>query len=204
MFVQVLQGRVTDTEAARATMDRWLTELEPGAVGWLGGTFGFTDDHQLIAVVRFVSREDAARNSERPEQAAWWDEMSKHFDGEVTFHDCGDVTLLAHGGADDAGFVQVIQGRVKDVDRAHTLLDRAGGLIAQHRPDVIGATIAIDDTGWMTETVFFTSESDARLAENREMPAELQQLADDEMRLLDDVQFLDLHTPWFATSRRTT
>jgi hypothetical protein len=204
MFVQIIQGRVTDTEAARTTMDSWLTELEPGAVGWLGGTFGFTDDDQLIAVVRFASREDAARNSERPEQAVWWDRMRKHFSGEVSFHDCGDVTLLVDGGADDAGFVQVIQGRVKDVERAHTLLDRAGGLIAEHRPDVIGATIAIDDAGWMTETVFFTSESDARLAEKRNMPAELQQLADDEMQLLDDVQFLDLHSPWFATSQRRT
>ena len=47
-------------------------ELSPGAEGWLGGTYGMTDDGQFVGVVRFESREAAARNSLRPEQTAWW------------------------------------------------------------------------------------------------------------------------------------
>ena len=43
--------------------------------------------------------------------------MQECFDGEVTFHDCDDVTMFLGGGSDDAGFVQVIQGRLSDPER---------------------------------------------------------------------------------------
>ena len=201
MFVQVIQGRVRDASAARRTMDRWLVDLQPGAVGWLGGTFGVTDNDVLCAVVRFDSREAAAANSARPEQAAWWAEMSRHFAGPVTFHDCDDVQLLVDGGSDDAGFVQVIQGKVSDRAAVHALMDRAGEVIAEHRHDVLGATIAIDDDGFFTETVFFTSEAAAREGEKQEMPPEVQEIVDAEERLVSEVQFLDLHAPWFATAK---
>jgi hypothetical protein len=202
MFVQIIQGRVADKAAARETMDRWLVDLEPGAVGWLGGTFGFTEDGMLVAVVRFESKEAAEANNARPEQAAWWEEMSRHFTGDITFHDCADVSMLVKGGSDDAGFVQIIQGRVKDRDRAHALVDSSSRLIAKERPDVIGATLAIDEAGYLTETVAFTSESEARNAEKKTMTAELQQMAEEEMALLEDTRYLDLHEPWFASARQ--
>jgi hypothetical protein len=201
MFLQIIQGRVGDAAAARATMDRWLRDLEPGATGWLGGTYGITDDGVLVAVVRFESAEAARRNSQRPEQAAWWQEMAGHFTGEITFHDCDDVMLLLGGGSDEASFVQVIQGRVRDRDRAHALTEQASELMSRHRPDILGATIAIDGSGFLTETVSFTSEAAARAAEQQEMPAEVAKLIEEEMSLLDDVRYLDLHQPWFASHR---
>jgi hypothetical protein len=201
MFMQIIQGPVGDQDAARATLERWHRDLKPDAAGWLGGTYGFTDDGTLVAVVRFGSAEAARRNAERPEQREWWREMQAHFTGEVTFHDCTDVMLLLGGGSDDAQFVQVIQGRVRDRERARELVKRTGELISAHRPDVMGATIAIDDGGFFTETVAFTSETAARDGEQRELPAEARQLIDEEMSLLEDVQYLDLHHPWFASQR---
>jgi hypothetical protein len=199
MFLQIIQGRIGDAAAARQTMERWERDLEPGAAGWLGGTYGVTDDGMLVAVVRFESREAAQRNSARPEQAVWWQEMERCFAGPVTFHDCADVMLLLSGGSDQAGFVQVIQGTVRDRDRLHALVDQAADLIAKVRPDVIGATFAIDDAGFITQTVAFTSEQAARATEQQEMPADAAQLLDEEMALLDDVRYLDLHQPWFAS-----
>ncbi len=199
MFLQIIQGRIGDAAAARQAMERWERDLEPGAAGWLGGTYGVTDDGMLVAVVRFESREAAQRNSARPEQAVWWQEMERCFAGPVTFHDCADVVLLLSGGSDQAGFVQVIQGTVRDRDRLHALAGQSGDLVAKVRPDVIGATIAIDDAGFFTETVAFTSEQQARAAEQQEMPADAAQLLDEEMALLDDVRYLDLHQPWFAS-----
>jgi hypothetical protein len=110
--------------------------------------------------------------------------------------------MLVNGGSDDAGFVQIIQGRVKDRDRAHALIDSSSRLIAKERPDVIGATLAIDEDGYLTETVAFTSESEARNAEKKAMTAELQQMAEEEMALLEDTRYLDLHEPWFASARQ--
>jgi hypothetical protein len=65
VFVQVIQGQVSDPAALRAALDRWLQELAPGATGWLDSTSGVTEDGRFIAVVRFESAEAAKRNSYR-------------------------------------------------------------------------------------------------------------------------------------------
>ena len=199
MFLQIIQGQVGDVAGARQAIERWQLDLAPGAPGWLGATYGITDDGTLLAVVRFESKETAQRNSARPEQAAWWPELERCFAGPVTFHDCDDVMLLLSGGSDQAGFVQVIQGWVRDRDRMHALVAQSGDVVAKVRPDVIGATVAIDDAGFLTETIAFTSEQQARAAEQQEMPADAARLLDEEMSLLDDVRFLDLREPWFTS-----
>jgi len=86
VFIQVIQGQATNPDALRAELDRWKAELRPGADGWLGSTSGVTDDGRFIAVVRFASEELARRNSDRPEQDAWWSQASKHL-AAVAFHD---------------------------------------------------------------------------------------------------------------------
>lgn len=198
MFMQIVQGKIIDEKAARATMDRWLDELQPGAQGWLGGTYGVAEDGTLVAAVRFVNAAAAQANSERPEQGAWWKEMAKNFAGPVTFHDCDDVTLLMGGGSDDAQFVQVIQAKVTDRKRLLELAQRSSQTLAHYRPDVLGGSIAIDADGIVTETIAFTNEAAARAAEQKALPDEAAEM----MALLDDVHYLDLHQPWFASARR--
>src|SRR4051812_45849011 len=122
MFIQTIQGTCTRRDELRAVLDRWLAELGPGASGWLGGTYGFTDDDLFLAVVRFESRDAAMANSQRPEQDIWAKEKMMLFDGPVEFHDCDDVTLLLDGGSDEAGFVQVIRGRLDDPERLRALM----------------------------------------------------------------------------------
>ena len=72
MFVQVIQGKVSDERQLRRCMDRWAEELQPGATGYLGSTSGIREDGTFILLVRFESHEAAVRNSERLEQGAWW------------------------------------------------------------------------------------------------------------------------------------
>src|SRR5215211_7924648 len=97
MFAQVIQGKVSDPESVKAATDRWVRDLAPGADGWLGSTGGTTD-------------------------GSWWTETEKLFDGEATFQDCNDVTLDLHGDPNQAGFVQIMQGRGTDPDRARELM----------------------------------------------------------------------------------
>ena len=73
MFVQVIQGKVSDAAQVRAHLDKWVAEVAPGAIGWLGSTGGVTEDGNLIALVRFESEEAAQQNSDRPEQGEWWE-----------------------------------------------------------------------------------------------------------------------------------
>lgn len=203
MFIQIIQGKCSRPDEMRALTDRWLAEIAPGADGWLGGTFGVTDDGQAIAVVRFESREKAMANSARPEQAAWWAEMEKLYDGPVEFHDCDRVVVMLDGGSDRAGFVQVIKGRVDDPEALESGMHRMEALLHEARPEIIGATFAIEDDGSFVETVAFTDEAAAREAEAHAM-APSGELAD-AMRqwssVVHDTAYLDLHRPWFASRR---
>jgi hypothetical protein len=196
VFIQIIQAKCTRQDEARALGDRWVEEVGPGAVGWLGGTYGFTDDDMFVGVIRFESRDAAMTNSARPEQGAWWAEMEKCFDGPAEFHDCDDVTLMLNGGSDDAGFVQIIRGKADDPAKMKAMMADTETL-HQMRPDIIGATLAMEDDGTFTETVFFTSEDEARKAESS-MPMP-EDMARDWDSMMHDVQYMDLHRPWFAS-----
>ena len=201
MFIQVIQGHVSDKDEIRAALDRWEQTVAPGAIGYLGSTSGVADDGTFISLARFESPEAARRNSDRPQQHDWWMETAKLFSGDVAFHDCKEVVTFGQGGSDDAGFVQVMQGRVRDVDRMRELNEQyeaAGG--DTFRPDVIGGVVAMHGDGGYTNAIYFTSEAEAREGEKKEAPAELKQLMDEEMSLHEgDLTFIDLHEPWLRS-----
>jgi hypothetical protein len=94
----------------------------PGTSGWLGSTAGVTSDGKFVATARFESPDAAQRNSDRPEQDQWWAKTSKLISGEPTFQDSTDVVVDVIGDPDSAGFVQVMQGRGTDPDRARELM----------------------------------------------------------------------------------
>ncbi len=200
MFIQVIQGTCNDVDAMHRQMDRWRDELEPGAIGWLGGTYGVTDDNEFMGIVRFDSRDSAERNSMRPEQSTWWEETARLFDGEATFHDCDDVAMMLEGGSDSAGFVQVIQGRLSDPEKFRMMMDQPMDMLHTARPEIIGGTVAIDKDGFFTQTIAFTTEADAREGEKKEMPAEMMDQMSDLNSAMSDVSYHDLHHPWFATA----
>jgi hypothetical protein len=195
VFIQIIQGKCTKQDECRQMADRWLRDVAPGADGWLGATYGFTDDDEFVAVVRFDSREAATANSERAEQGAWWAEMEKLFDGPVEFHDCEDVALLLAGGSDDAGFVQVIRGRTSDPGTLKAMLADAD-LLHEMRPEILGATLAIEPDGTFTETVAFSDEASARKGEQTQMPDDVRRGLEEAVQ---DARYLDLHKPWFAS-----
>jgi hypothetical protein len=197
MFIQVIQGKVADAEGLRAAMDTWGRELQPGATGWLGTTGGVTEDGTFVATVRFDSADAARRNSDRPEQAAWWTETEKCFDGPVTFLDCPEVDVWMQGGSDQAGFVQVMEGHTADADRMRDLMQRYADDMHRLRPEIIGATVALHGDGAFVETVYFTSEAQARQGEATPPPPEMAQAMQGE--LMDNLTFLDLRQPWLVS-----
>jgi hypothetical protein len=198
VFVQVIRGQVADAEKARAALDRWARELAPGATGWLGSTAGVTEDGRFIALARFESQEAARRNSDRPEQDRWWAETAKLFSGEATFNDSSDVTVDLAGDPDQAGFVQVIQGRGSDPDRARELMGRdSSAAWAAYRPEILGSVAVGHEGGAYTMAVYFTSEAEAREGERKQPPPELQAEMDELAALtVGEPEFLDLRQPW--------
>jgi hypothetical protein len=199
MFIQVIRGRAKNPPALREHMDRWRDELAPGADGWLGATAGVTDDGDFIAVVRFESEEQARHNSDRAEQTKWWDDFSADLEGEATFLDSTDAELWMNGGSDEAGFVQVIQGRAKDPKAVRDLFAEDEASQPGTRPDVLGGTIAWHEGGLFTNTVYFTSEKEARKGEANPTPEEQESMRR-WMELVDDVSYTDLRDPWFTSA----
>jgi ribosomal protein S6E (S10) len=197
MFIQIIQGKCTRQDELRALADSWRQEVSPPDSGFLGGTYGFTDDGQFVGVVRFENRDKAMANSKRPEQSQWAEQMQALFDGPIEYHDCDDVTLMLEGGSDQAGFVQVIRGKVDDPARIKSMLTSNVDMMHRERPEILGATLAIEPDGTFTETVAFTDEASARQGERKQPPEDMLQDWETVMR---NAKFMDLRHPWFESA----
>jgi hypothetical protein len=161
-----------------------------------------TEDGRFVALARFESEEAARRNSDRPEQDSWWAETSKLFTGEATFRDSRDVVVDVTGNPDQAGFVQVIQGRGSDPARAQELMGQNSAEWAAFRPEIIGSVGVEHDGGDYTAAIYFTTEADAREGERKEPPPQLKAQMD-EMNALNigEPEFFDLTQPWLYSPR---
>lgn len=193
MFVQVIKGKAKDEAGLRKQTERWAEELKPGAEGFLGSTSGIAGDGTFITVARFDSEEAARRSSDRPEQGKWWAETEPFLE-DVTFTDCTEVDEMLAGGSDDAGFVQVMQGRVTDVEKARAMGREMEPELRKARPDVLGGIAAWHGDGGFTQVIYFESEAAAREGESSsagEGPPE-------EFRdLWQDVSYINLSDPSF-------
>jgi hypothetical protein len=197
MFVQVIQGRVGNKEQLRARLEEWMSQLAPDAVGWLGSTSGVTDDGQSVALVRFESEEAARRNSDRPEQSAWWERTAAVFTDEPVFRNSTSVDVDTPGDPGQAGFVQVMQGRSSDPERARQLMADDTIDWQAFRPEILGSVSVGHDDGAWTMALYFTSEEAAREGERKEPPPEMEQM----MKEMQDITvgepvFFDLRDPW--------
>jgi hypothetical protein len=193
MFVQVIEGKAKDAAAVQERLNGWKSELAPNAVGYLGSTGGVAEDGTFIAAARFESKEAAQKNSERPEQGAWWDGMSKNLE-DVKFYDCEEVDVWGGGGSDEAGFVQVIQAYANDKEKLREVgrqMDEGEDM--PDRPDVLGGFVAWGPDDGFSQFIYFTSEAEAREGEKKGgPPPEFESL-------IRDPRFIDLKDPWLLT-----
>jgi hypothetical protein len=197
MFVQVIQGHVDDVAPVKAALDTWVRDVSPGATGWLGSTGGVTEDGRFIALARFESAEAAQANSQRPEQDRWWAETAKLFVKEPTFGDSTDVVVQRIGDPDAAGFVQVMQGRGTNPERARELMTAMSGELAGFRPEILGQVeVGLPGDLW-TVAIYFTSEGAAHEGERKEPPPAIAALMAELNTLVIGVpEFFDLKDPW--------
>lgn len=201
MFVQVIQGKAKDAAGLRKQWERWDQELKPKSKGYLGSTAGVTPAGEFIAIARFEDEQSAKSNSDSSEQSAWWEETSQYLEDPL-FHDCTLVDLLYDGGSDSAGFVQVIQGKTKDVERSREIDRSMESGLKDIRPDVIGGIVAWHpENGRFTNAIYFTSEAEARAKEKESASSpefekfmtEIQELSDGEPK------YLDITDPWYSS-----
>jgi len=201
MFVQVIQGKAKDAAGLRKQWERWDQEIKPNSKGYLGSTAGVTPNGEFIAIARFEDEASAKSNSDSSEQSSWWEETSQYLEDPL-FHDCKEVDLLYDGGSDSAGFVQVIQGKTKDVERSREIDRSMESGLKDIRPDVIGGIVAWHpQNGRFTNAIYFSSEAEARSKEKESATSpefekymtEIQELSDGEPK------YLDITDPWYSS-----
>lgn len=197
MFVQVIRGKLADEAAILRALERWEAELRPGAAGFLGSTAGLATDGQFVLVARFADEEAARSNSDRPEQGAWWEMAERAFAGPVDFFESSDVDVSMGGGADDAGFVQVLIGR-GERERARRILKKGEEVLRHERPDIIGGITAWREEGSFVDVAYFRSEAEARAGESQEMSAEGRALFEQLGVVMPVQEYLDLPDPRLA------
>jgi hypothetical protein len=194
MFVQIIEGQTNDPDALMAAGEAWQDEVRDGAIGYLGVTAGVAEGGRAISVVRFEDEASARANSERPEQAAWFEKhLANAYSSPPTFTESSDVSEFLGGGSDDAGFVQIM--KINGVDRQRLEeLDGVFERFASERPDIIGGLRAWTGPDSCVDVMYFTSEAAAREGESKELPEELQK-AMAEFGSMARTEFIDLPNP---------
>jgi hypothetical protein len=193
MFVQVIKGRTNNPAGLRRQLERWRDEIKPGAVGFEGSSVGIAQDGTFVAFARFTDAAAAKANSDRPEQNAWWETTVSYFEGEPSFRESTDISTLFEGGSNEASFVQVMEGTVKDRAKLEALeTPEMLGQLRAARPDLIGGVRVWFDGGAFAEVAYFTNEEDARKGESS---AEFSGPQEEYMALFNDMTFTDLRTP---------
>jgi hypothetical protein len=202
MFVQIIQGQISDPRQVRAQLDRWADELADGSIGWMGTTAGVTDDGTFVALARFESEEAARQNSDRPEQSAWWEGTAPLFTDTPVFHNSTSVDVDAPGDPGQAGFVQVMQGRSSDPDRARELMASDPTDWRAFRPEILGTVMVAHDGDAWTMAIYFTSEAAAREGERKEPPPEAMKVMEQVNALnLGEPRYYDFKQPWLYAPR---
>lgn len=197
VFIQIIQGRASDTEALRVEYERSIGRLADQAEGWLGSTAGLTDEGAFFAAVRFASGEAARRASRQAEHEAWWQELTTVADGEASVHECSDVAEFAGGVAATAGFVEVIQGRAVDLGDILHRVAMAESSALPHQPVLLGGYIAAHDRAdGFTQLMYYPSEQAARERTSEEVrETELLQV-ETMSEFVTDVRRFAIPDPW--------
>lgn len=198
MFVEVVQGRTHDPSELRAATDRRYGELGATTRGWLGATAGVTDCGIFRSLTRFESLRSAYRRRHRRARERWWADTRALFTGAVASHDCTDIEIFGRGGSDEAGFVQIIEHRLRDREGLrYSWIEAEHQAMMELRPDTIGGIFCVHPDGGCTVVAYFTSEAAAREGESKDMPPEIMAWRDREMTYYEgEAAFYDLRDPW--------
>ena len=196
MFMQIVLGKVSDAESMRREWDRWMSDLAPGATGWLGSTGGVTPDGRLLMSTCFASAEAAAGNARRPERVAWWAGIEECLDAPPMIVETEDVTLIGVGDISRAGFVQAMRAGVRDRAGFEAAESRLGPRFVEHRPDFLAGYRLWSGDTTVVALDYFSSEADARGGEAKPMPDDLAAGFQEWQSLLVDTEWYDITDPW--------
>ena len=81
--------------------------------------------------------------------------------------------MVRDGVTAGAGFVQAMLGQVSDPAKDRELTRDFVTMDSDMRPDLLGGVIGIGDDGRFAQAFYFSSEAEARVGEQSEVPEEM-------------------------------
>lgn len=206
MFLQIVQAPAGDAEVLRAASYRWADRLGSTSVGWLGCTGGVTEEGVFFTAERFESEQKMWVESGRPGRRRWFAELREGMTGEPVFTNCREVEVFAPDptAIDKAGYIQIVQGRVRDAALMRTLTRSMEKELFRHRRDMLGSTLAFHPDDGYTHLLYFTSADDVFDAELRETPPRIKAMMDAvyELNTVLPAHHV-LASPWVHSRRET-
>lgn len=194
MFVRMLRARVSAKPLLRNAWDQLGDSL--GKIpGWRCMVGGIDRDGGFFGTIEFTDPGAAHHAWTDGEVSRWLQEVQRSLDN-VDERESADGEILLPGPRNEAGFIQFIQARTSDKPRWKAINDAMQEVMRSHRPEVLAATIAWNDDDSFLETVYFTSEQEAREGESREFPGGMAGLFGELMDLVSDLSYTDLRSPW--------
>ncbi|MFP5297817.1 MAG: hypothetical protein ACLGHL_02375 [Actinomycetota bacterium] len=163
--------------------------------GWRSAVAGIARTDEFLAALEFTDPPSAAAALSDLTVSGWFKEVEGCLKDPETRDSFEGETLIA-GTREDAGFIQVIRGRTTDRERWTAINEAMQEVMRTHRPEVLAASIAWFDDDHFSETVFFTSEQEAREGESREFPGGMAGLFGELMNLVEDLTYVDVRDPW--------
>ena len=96
MFIQMVQGPCSHQDDMRMLVDDWCGDMADQP-GWLGGTYGFSDDDRFVGVVRWDSKAACDAYCAREGSAWWWAGACEVMEGMPEIHQSEDVSMMLNG-----------------------------------------------------------------------------------------------------------
>lgn len=196
MFVRVIDAAVVSKALLRNAWDHLHDELARTDV-WSASVGGVGSNGRFLATMCFTSPSGTDVLESDPLVARWWADLHLHLE-EPTVQDSTSADILIPGGSEAATFVQFIRGRSSDPERMSAINKAMQAEVQMHRPEILGSSIAWHAGGVFTETVYFTSEQEARLGESREFPGGIKGLFEELMQLVQEIAYIDVRSPWMT------
>lgn len=194
MFVRTIRARVSVKPLLRNAWDH-IAEALSGRPGWCSAVAGIPQPHAFIASLEFTDGTSAAAALADPPVTRWLKEVENCLEDIVVVDSSEGETLLS-GPRQEARFLQIIEARTTDKERWIAINEAMQEVMRTHRPEVLAASIAWHGGDRFTETVYFTSEQEAREKESREFPGGMVGLFGELMNLVEDLTYTDVRAPW--------
>ena len=204
MFVQVIQGHVSDAGKVRAQLDKWVTEVAKGAsAGWGAPVASPTTagSSPWCASSRRRPRNGTATDRNRPRGGARCRLCSPMSPSSTTAQ--GSTSTPRATRRRPASSRSCKAARATP-ERARELMDNDPTDWSAFRPEILGTTSVGHDSDAWTMAIYFTSEAAAREGEQKPPPPEMEAMMKEMDALsVGEPVYFDLRDPWLRSPRLT-